>query len=131
MDLPVSLKKTSGIPIYVQLEQQIRLLIRSGRLKPGDPMPTVRELAVELAINYNTVARVYRDLQREGALSLKRGIGTFVSEQAAASPLHTHDLSSLEEKARELIILAHEAGFTPEQLNRFVELKWKETIHEK
>ncbi|MDJ0842198.1 MAG: GntR family transcriptional regulator [Acidobacteriota bacterium] len=131
MDLPVSLNKTSGVPIYVQLEQQIRLLIRSGRLKAGDPMPTVRELAVDLAINYNTVARVYRDLQREGALSLKRGIGTFISEQAAVSPLPAKNLSSLEEKARELIDLAQEAGFTREQLQRFLDMKWKEAAHER
>ncbi len=126
MDLPVSLDKTSGVPIYVQLEQQIRLLIRSGWLEPGEPMPTVRELAVALAINYNTVARVYRDLQREQLLVLERGIGTFVSREPAAAPLPSEAMARIETRVLELIAQAREAGMTSQGLARLIEVKWKE-----
>ena len=80
MTLPIAVDKQSGIPIYVQLAERIRLLVREGRLKPGDSMPTVRKLAVDLGVNANTVARVYRDLQADGVLRLERGLGTSVAD---------------------------------------------------
>jgi GntR family transcriptional regulator len=66
-------------PIYAQLERGLRAAIAAGRIHAGDQLPTVRELAVELRINANTVARVYAALEREGVLETRRGIGTFVS----------------------------------------------------
>lgn len=83
MSLSVRINRKNGIPLYVQLEEQIRVLMHRGELQPGDLMPTVRELAVQLEINSNTVARVYRDLQNDGLLNLKRGIGTFVSDEGS------------------------------------------------
>lgn len=71
------------LPIYAQLERGIRAAIGSGRLAPGAQLPTVRQLAVELRLNANTVARVYLDLERSGVLETRRGVGTFV---AAAQP---------------------------------------------
>jgi len=126
MDLPVSLDKQSGVPIYVQLEQQIRLLIRSGTLTPGSAMPTVRALAVALAINYNTVARVYRDLQREGVLQLARGIGTFVSEEPAVTPLDPEAVEAIATLSRNLIEKARASGMTSEGLARLIQVMWKE-----
>ena len=70
-------------PLYAQLEQGIRGAIGAGRLPPGAQLPTVRQLAVELKVNANTVARVYADLERAGVLETRRGVGTFV---AAAQP---------------------------------------------
>ena len=70
-------------PLYAQLEQGIRGAIAAGRLPPGAQLPTVRQLAVELKVNANTVARVYADLERAGVLETRRGVGTFV---AAAQP---------------------------------------------
>jgi GntR family transcriptional regulator len=70
-------------PLYAQLEQGIRGAIAAGRLPPGTQLPTVRQLAVELKVNANTVARVYADLERAGVLETRRGVGTFV---AAAQP---------------------------------------------
>ncbi|HKV98233.1 MAG TPA: GntR family transcriptional regulator [Vicinamibacterales bacterium] len=70
-------------PLYAQLEQAIRGAIGAGRLPPGAQLPTVRQLAVELKVNANTVARVYADLERAGVLETRRGVGTFV---AAAQP---------------------------------------------
>ncbi len=66
-------------PLYAQLEQGIRGAIAAGRLPPGAQLPTVRQLAVELKVNANTVARVYADLERAGVLETRRGVGTFVA----------------------------------------------------
>ena len=68
-------------PLYAQLERGIRAAIATGRLAPGTQLPTVRELAVELSVNANTVSRVYVDLERAGVLQTRRGVGTFVSNE--------------------------------------------------
>jgi GntR family transcriptional regulator len=70
-------------PVYAQLERGIRSAIASGRLAVGDQLPTVRQLAVELRVNANTVAKVYTFLERAGVLETRRGVGTFI---AARSP---------------------------------------------
>jgi GntR family transcriptional regulator len=67
------------LPIYAQLERALRAAIATGRLAPGEQLPTVRQLAVELSVNANTVARVYLDLERAGVLEARRGVGTFVA----------------------------------------------------
>ena len=66
-------------PIYAQLDRGRRAASVTGRLRPGDQLPTVRQLAVELQVNANTVARVYAELEREGVLETRRGVGSFVS----------------------------------------------------
>ena len=67
-------------PRYAQLERSIRAAIASGRLRVGDRLPTVRQLAVDLRINANTVAKVYAELERAGVVATQRGIGTFVHD---------------------------------------------------
>jgi GntR family transcriptional regulator len=69
-------------PIYAQLDRALRAAIASGRLALGDQLPTVRQLAVDLRINANTVARVYSDLERADVLETRRGVGTFVRATA-------------------------------------------------
>ena len=71
-------------PLYAQLDRGIRAAIAAGRLRPGERLPTVRKLAVELSINANTVAKVYAELERAGVLATQRGIGTFVRESSPA-----------------------------------------------
>src|SRR6188508_3843898 len=72
-------------PIYAQLDRGLRAAIVTGRLGPGDQLPTVRQLAVELQINANTVARVYAELERDGVLETRRGVGSFVSATAVGA----------------------------------------------
>jgi len=75
-----------AMPLHAQLERSIRVAIASRRLRPGDQLPTVRQLAVALRINANTVARVYTQLERDRVLETRRGVGTFVTSAAPASP---------------------------------------------
>lgn len=80
--LKLAVDPKSEIPLYVQLKNQLRYLIQNKILAPGEQLPTVRELAVELSITANTVARVYTDLESEGLVYSIQGKGTFVSERA-------------------------------------------------
>jgi GntR family transcriptional regulator len=68
-----------GVPIYLQLMEQVKHAIETGALKPGDQLPGIRPLAEELVINANTVAKAYRELEHEGVIELKHGAGAFVS----------------------------------------------------
>ena len=75
---------TAAVPVSDQISEQIRLAIASGRLRPGDRLESVRRFARELLVNPNTVAKVYRDLLREGILSTRQGLGAFVARGATA-----------------------------------------------
>ena len=79
MDFLIDTK--SGIPIYRQIIEQIKFAIAGGRLVTGQQLPTVRQLAVDLSINPNTVIRAYRELEIEGLLETQQGSGTFVSQK--------------------------------------------------
>lgn len=72
--------QSNGVPIYVQLREQILALVGRGLLKPGAQIPTMRQVAVALKIDLNTVQRAYAELQRDGLLTLSRGRGTYVAE---------------------------------------------------
>ena len=88
----VTLDTRDATPIYAQLQRGLRAAIATGRLKPGDQLPTVRQLAVELQVNANTVSRVYVELERAGVIETKRGVGSFVSATPAqAHPPHERD----------------------------------------
>ena len=115
----------------MQLVEQIRLLIRRGALSAGDPLPTVRELAVALGINANTVTRVYRDLQQEGLLRLERGLGTFVTSQQRQPTLVDRDYQRIVKRTRELVALCRESGITARELAQLVDGVWKEVDRER
>ena len=80
----VTIDPRDATPIYAQLERGLRAAIATGRLQPGDQLPTVRQLAVELSVNANTVARVYAELERAGVIETRRGVGSFVSADGRA-----------------------------------------------
>jgi GntR family transcriptional regulator len=71
-------ERAGGVPAYVQLVQQVREALRVGWLRPGDQLPTVREVVVSCAVNANTVSKAYRELEMEGLVESRRGSGTFV-----------------------------------------------------
>lgn len=83
--MQLHISPSDGTPIYLQIINQIKYLIASGRLEPGEQLPPVRKLAEDLLINPNTVARVYRELEMQGILTTRRGAGVYVSD--GGSPL--------------------------------------------
>ena len=88
----VTIDARDRTPIYAQLERGLRAAMATSRLKPGDQLPTVRQLAVELRINANTVARVYAELERAGVIETRRGVGSFVTATAEqARPRKEHE----------------------------------------
>ena len=99
-------------PIYAQLERGLRAAIATGRLRAGDRLPTVRQLAVDLRVNANTVARVYLELERAGVLETRRGVGSFVrAAPEKARPPREHD-RRLRAFVTRLLADADAAGFT-------------------
>src|SRR5438034_1802913 len=94
----VSIDTSDRTPLYAQLERALRAAIAAGRLRAGDQLPTVRQLAVDLRINANTVAKVYLELERAGVVETRRGVGTFVK----ARPLGAAHEKDRERELREL-----------------------------
>src|SRR5262245_61224594 len=79
----IRVEPTSGAPLGQQIMQQVRLAIASGRLRPGEQLPSARDLAAQLRVNFHTVRKAYADLESEGVLRFERGRGTFVPRQVA------------------------------------------------
>lgn len=102
----------SGVPAYLQLVQQVRQAIRLGILRPGDQLPTVKEVVTRLTINPNTVLHAYRQLDLEGLIEGRRGIGTFVSAEPAPPP--PDDLKKLRSSLDRWVGLARAAGMDDE-----------------
>jgi len=105
----------TGVPVYRQLIDQVRAGIASGKLTAGDQLPTVRQLAVDLEINPNTVMRAYRELELGGMLETHQGTGTFISDKKLEKKSAERD-RQLGQMADEFAARAGAAGFTLEEL---------------
>jgi GntR family transcriptional regulator len=118
-DLPIQVDFGSEVPIYVQVKNQIRLLLRL-QLEPGVQLPTVREMSLKLGINANTVSRIYADLEREGYLARRQGIGTFVADPLPALTSNGSDelpgAALIAETVSQLMAL----GYSAEQIHTLV-----------
>ena len=106
----------SPTPIYAQLDRSIRAAIATGVLKAGMQLPTVRQLAVDLAVNANTVAKVYAQLERDGILETRRGVGTFVREVPTPQVARMHRERELRDLIRRFVGDAALLGFTLPEL---------------
>ena len=126
MPFPISIDARDPMPLYAQLESGIRVAIAAGRLKPGDQLPTVRQLAVELRVNANTVAKVYQALEREGVVVTKRGVGTFIAEAQVPKAHEKHRERQLGTIADRYLTEATALGFTPREVVRFLAQRIKE-----
>jgi len=123
-----SLSPSHPMPLYAQLTRAIQFAITTGRLRQGEQLPTVRQLAVELRVNANTVAKVYAELERSGILETRRGVGTFVcARQFEASNRQDH-----EEQLRQLVDRfleeASAMGFTADDLLDQLQTRRKKEI---
>ena len=103
----------NGVPIYVQLRDQIAAAIGRGELRPGARLPTMREVAVALAVDLNTVQRAYQALAEEGLLSTVQGRGSFVAEAPARPRNRDHEIRVL---AAKVAAQARAQGITPDEL---------------
>lgn len=112
----IQLDFRSGTPIYTQIVEQVKQQVVSGELKPGDQLPTVRALALELRVNFNTVARAYRLLDEAGIISTQQGRGTYILE--APPPEQTDKLrqQALEALTRDYLNEAFHLGCSRDEI---------------
>jgi GntR family transcriptional regulator len=118
--MQIHIQAQGGVPIYLQVMQQIKYLVASGRLQPGDELPSIRTLAEQLIVNPNTIARAYRELETAGVVEKRRTAGTFVAE--AGSPLARKErLKLLKQRVDQLLVEAFQMGFGLDEVLKFVE----------
>jgi GntR family transcriptional regulator len=111
---------SSGVPIYLQLMEQVKHGIETGALRPGEQLPGIRPLAEELVINPNTVAKAYRELEHEGVIELRQGAGAFVSARARAQK-QTDKLRAGKDAVADAIARLRKSGLTDEEIRRLFE----------
>lgn len=117
----------SHVPIYRQIVEQVRSAVASGRIGPDDKLPGVRELALEHAVNLQTVAKAYNELVREETLEVRRGMGTFVARKSSKGAERTAR-AALEEHVRKLVRDARALGMTRKELADVVGELWKDEV---
>ncbi len=126
LSLDLKLDFRSELPIYTQIVEQIRRLVANGVLKPGDQLPTVRQLATELRVNFNTIARTYRLLDEAGLISTQQGRGTYIWEQPSTATAQKLRRQVLEELTRKYMEEATQLGFSLEEVAQEVVEEMKE-----
>jgi len=112
------LNQSSGIPLYLQLMEQVKHAVETGALKSGDRLPTIRKLAEDLVMNPNTVARAYRELEHEGIIELKHGSGAFISESTAWRAKVSKKAQAVVQSAVERLLAS---GLSASEIRRLVE----------
>src|SRR6187549_116225 len=103
----------SGVPIYRQIQDQIRCGIAAEQLRPGEQLPTIRALAVELAVNPNTIIKAYSELEHEGLLASEQGSGTFIAARPGAALSAAEQQAKLHNLCAEFLAQAARYGFAP------------------
>jgi GntR family transcriptional regulator len=116
----------SGVATYLQIVQQVKEALRLGLLDVGDQLPTVREVVADLAINPNTVAKAYRDLEREGLVVARQGRGTFVTSTLATPSLEHHE--ALRRELERWLESAERAGLDDESIRALISTTIREAL---
>src|SRR6266498_1765520 len=120
----LKLNPASGVPIYLQLMEQIKHAIEIGALRAGDQLPAIRKIAEDLVMNANTVAKAYRELEHEGAIELRQGSGAFVAERAARA--QTAGIQKGRSLVRQLVDKLQDLGLAEDQMRRLFEAELAE-----
>ena len=116
--MDIRIDKISRVPIYDQIKEQIKGLIHASQIKTGDQLPTIRELSVELSVNFNTVALAYRDLVNEGVIITERGKGTFVASTPGIEEMQTIRREKLKNLVENLLRETDRLGYKREEVNQ-------------
>ena len=124
----IELDFRSHVPIYVQLVNRVKHLVATGVLQPGDQLPTVRQLAADLRVNFNTIARAYRMLDESGVISTQQGRGTYVLEPMIPERAARLREAAIEELARSFFREAARMGFEPDEVSQAYDAMIKEWI---
>ena len=111
---------SSGVPVYLQLMEQVKHAIETGALRPGDQLPGIRPLAEQLVINPNTVAKVYRELEHEGVIELRHGAGAFVARNARAKKV-TEKVRAGQAIVAATVEQLRKRGMTDDEIRRLFE----------
>jgi GntR family transcriptional regulator len=119
--MSIQIDKASRVPIHDQIKEQIKGLIHAGQLKAGDQLPTMRELSIELAVNFNTVAHAYRELDSEGVITTRRGEGTFVASTPGAAEMRRIRQKKLRELVNTLFSETERLGYAVEEVKQAIE----------
>jgi GntR family transcriptional regulator len=128
MVIDFQLDDRSGVATYLQLAQQVRHALRLGLLRPGDKLPTAKEVVAKLAINPNTVLKAYRELEREGLVGARPGLGTFVLKT-----LSHHDLAEQTELRQQLahwVLTARRAGLVDEDIEAMYHAVMRQDVND-
>jgi GntR family transcriptional regulator len=120
----------SGVPIYRQIQDQIRYGIASGKVRPGEQLPTVRALAVDLSVNPNTVIKAYTELERSGVLTTEQGSGTFVAPLPAVAVTAEDQQAKLRSLCKEFLGQVAQYGFGPADVLRAIRQLTTERPHD-
>ena len=119
MDITISL--TDGVPIYRQIVNQVKYLVASGLLKPGEEVPPIRTLALRLKVTPNTIVKAYHELEIAGVVSKRQGSGTFISEVRPQQVALRERRRVIEQRIDALLAEAHQLNFTADDILRMVQ----------
>jgi GntR family transcriptional regulator len=118
----------SGVAPYLQLVRQVRQALRLGLLREGDQLPTVKEVVAQLAINPNTVLKAYRQLEHEGLVGVRQGVGTFITRTLAGASLAAH--GPLRDQLRRWLAKARLAGLDDESIEALFQATFRSAAEE-
>jgi GntR family transcriptional regulator len=127
----IEIDKSAPVPLHDQIKEQILGLIHAGQLKTGDQLPTMRALSIELAVNFNTVALAYRELDSQGVITTRRGEGTFVTKTPAESEMQQIRQSKLQSLVESLFDEASRLGYSVAEVQRAVGQQQEQVQEEK
>jgi GntR family transcriptional regulator len=116
----ISINLTDGVPIYRQIVNQVRYLVASGLLRPGEELPPIRTLALQLKVTPNTIVKAYGELEASGVIQKRHGSGTFVSEARPQQVALRERRRVIEQRIDALLAEAHQLNFTTQDIQRMV-----------
>ncbi len=126
----INIDTNRSLPLFGQIMEGIRLAIATGRLKSGDRLPSIHDLAVDNRINSNTVARAYMELERAGVIEVRRGFGHFVAKSNDGELADQERRELLYNRVEELLTSALELGFSPEEVKEAIDHR-AQRLHKK